>query len=220
MPFEGDFMNMVSFELPTVVGSPGFSNEALGGLKSYMGAAESYLTFPGDEFHSNEISAIFWMKINNVPDRAGILVMGPEDPEHPDAPNNRKSGFRFFREAGGGLQQFKLNVGNGEADSWFDGGADARVDPGIDEWRHFAFTISQTEAKVYIDGELVKEGAFSGIDWTGCDVLSIMSGAPRWTGWNHWSDESLMDELRIFNRALTKDEIQSIITEESGTDFT
>jgi len=220
MPFEGDFMNMVSFELPAVVGSPGFSNEALGGLKSYMGAAESYLTFPGDEFHSNEISAIFWMKINNVPDRAGILVMGPEDPEHPDAPNNRKSGFRFFREAGGGLQQFKLNVGNGEADSWFDGGADARVDPGIDEWRHFAFTISQTEAKVYIDGELVKEGAFSGIDWTGCDVLSIMSGAPRWTGWNHWSDESLMDELRIFNRALTKDEIQSIITEESGKDFT
>ena len=220
MPFEGDFMNMVSFELPTVVGSPGFSNEALGGLKSYMGAANSYLTFPTDGLQSDELSAIFWMKVNAVPDRAGILVMGPEDPEHPDAPNNRKNGFRFFRENGGGLQQFKLNVGNGEADTWVDGGADARVDPSIDEWHHFAFTVSQTEARVYIDGQLVKESAFSGIDWTGCDILSIMSGAPRWTGWNHWSDESLLDELRMFDRALTQDEIQSIITEESGKDFT
>jgi len=220
MPFEGDFMNMVSFELPTVVGSPGFSNQALGGLKSYMGAANSYLTFPTDGLQSDELSAIFWMKVNAVPDRAGILVMGPEDPEHPDAPNNRKNGFRFFRENGGGLQQFKLNVGNGEADTWVDGGADARVDPSIDEWHHFAFTVSQTEARVYIDGQLVKESAFSGIDWTGCDILSIMSGAPRWTGWNHWSDESLLDELRMFDRALTQDEIQSIITEESGKDFT
>ncbi|WP_167606149.1 LamG-like jellyroll fold domain-containing protein [Maribellus sediminis] len=226
MPFEGDFMNMVSFEVPTVVGNPGFSNEALGGLKSYMGAPNSYLTFSGEEFQSDEISAIFWMKVRlsdpapSYGQRAGILVMGPEDPEHPDAPNNRKNGFRFFREPGGGLMQFKLNAGNGEADTWFDGGADARIDPSIEEWRHFAFTISQTEAKVYIDGQMVKEGAFSGIDWTGCDILSIMSGAPRFTGWNHWSDESLLDELRIFDRALTQDEIQSIITEESGKDFT
>ena len=220
MPFEGDFMNMVSFELPTVVGSPGFSDEALGGSKSYMGAPESYLTFPTEGLQSNEISAIFWMKVNNVPDRAGILIMGPEDAENPDGQNNRKSGFRFFREAGGGLQQFKLNAGNGEADTWFDGGEAARVDPSIDEWRHFAFTISTTDAKVYIDGQLVKEGVFTGIDWTGCDVLSIMSGAPRFTGWNHWSDESLMDELRIFSRVLTQEEIQSIITEESGKDFT
>lgn len=225
MPFEGDFMNMVSFDLPTVVGSPGFSNEALGGLKSYMGAPDSYLTFPGEQFQSDEISAIFWMKLRisdpapSYGQRAGILVMGPEDTENADYPvkqNNRKSGFRFFRDN----FQYKLNVGNGEADTWVDGGADATLDPAIDEWRHFAFTVSGSEAKVYIDGKLVKEATITGIDWTGCDVLSIMSGAPRFTGWNHWSDESLMDELRMFDRALTQDEIQSIITEESGKDFT
>ena len=217
MPFDGEFRDMISFNTATVVGNPEFSNEALGGLKSYKGAADSYLTFSGDVFQNNELSAIFWMKVNAVPDRAGILVMSPEND---DFPTSRKFGFRFFREAGGGLQQFKLNAGNGAAESWFDGGAAARIDPAIDEWRHFAFTISQTEAKVYIDGQVVKEGAFTGINWTGCDVLSIMSGAPRFTTWNHNSDLSLMDELRIFNRALTQDEIQSIITEESGKDFT
>jgi len=220
MPFEGDYMNMVNFQNATVVGTPGFSTEHLGGLKSYKGASASYLTFPTTGLQSDEFTAIFWMKINAVPDRAGILVMGPEDAANPTAQNNRTSGFRFFRENASGKQRFKLNAGNGTADSWFDGGTAADVDPTIDQWVHFAFTISKTNAKVYIDGQVVKEGSFSGIDWTGCDVLSIMSGAPRFTGWNHKSDEGLMDELRLFNRALSQEEIQSIITEESGMNFT
>ena len=220
LPFEGDYMNMVNFQNATIVGTPGFSNEHLGGLKSYKGASGSYLTFPTDGLQNNEFTAIFWMKINAVPDRAGILVMGPEDAANPTAQNVRTSGFRFFRENAGGKQRFKLNAGNGTDESWFDGGAAADVDPTIDQWVHFAFTITPSDAKVYIDGQIVKEGAFTGIDWTGCDVLSIMSGAPRFTGWDHLSDESLMDELRIFSRALSQEEIQSIITEESGKNFT
>src|SRR5690606_19901438 len=110
---------------------------------------------------------------------------------------------------------FKLNVGNGTADVWFDGGANADVDPTVDQWNHFAFTISGTECKVYINGTVVSEGAFAGVDWTGCDVLSIMSGAPRFMEWGHLSDESFMDELRIFNKALTQAEIQTIIDDEN-----
>lgn len=220
MPFDGEYMEMISFKTPAVVGKPGFSSQSLGGTKSYMGATDSYLKFPTDGLKNNEMTAVFWMKINAVPDRAGILVMGPEDTANPTAQNNRKSGFRFFRENAGGKQRFKLNAGNGTADTWFDGGTAADVDPKIGDWVHFAFTISKTECIVYIDGKVVKQGAFTGIDWTGCDVLSIMSGAPRFSGWNHLSDLSLLDELRIFNRSLSKDEIQSIITEESGKNFT
>jgi hypothetical protein len=219
MPFDGDYMDMITFETATVVGNPGFSDESVVGLKSYAGAAGSYLTFPAERFQNQEFTAVFWMKVNPSPDRAGILVMGPPDPDNPDSPNNRTSGFRFFREDAGGEQRFKLNAGNGTADSWFDGGDAADVDPSVEKWRHFAFTISNSEAVVYIDGEVVKQGAFDGIDWAGCDILSIMSGAPRWTGWDHWSDESLMDELRIFDRALSQEEIQNIITDESDQEF-
>ncbi len=220
LPFDGDFMEMISFQTATIVGNPGFTDESVKGSKSYAGATDSYLTFPTENLQNSEISAIFWIKINAVPDRAGILVMGPPDETNPDAMNNRQSGFRFFRENAGGKQRFKLNAGNGTADSWFDGGSAADVDPSLGEWAHMAFTISASEAIVYINGQVAKQGAFDGIDWTGCDVLSIMSGVPRFSGWNHKSDLSFMDELRIFNKSLTQEEIQAIITEESGKNFT
>jgi len=216
LPFDGDYMEMISFQNATVVGNPGFAGESVQGLNAYAGATDSYLTFPTDGLQGNEFSAIFWMKINAVPDRAGILVMGPPDPNNPTAMNNRTSGFRFFRENAAGMQRFKLNVGNGTADSWFDGGAAADVDPTTNEWVHFAFTISSTEAVVYIDGQVVSQGVFTGVDWTDCDIFSIMSGAPRFTGWNHLSDISFMDELRLFDKALMQSEIQGIIQEESG----
>ncbi len=209
MDFDGGFSNLVTFEDATEVGTPSFAGVAKIGTDAYQGAADSYLTFPTQGMLGEEFSATFWYKVNADPDRAGILVIGPPDEDNPDSQNNRKSGFRLFRENAGGKQRIKLNAGHGEGDSWFDGGELADIDPAVDEWTHVAFTISSTEAVVYINGEVVKQGEFAGIDWTGCDLLSIMSGAPRFTGWNHKSDGSLMDELRIFSKALTAEEIRA-----------
>ena len=91
--------------------------------------------------------------------------------------------------------------------TWFDGGVAADVDPTTGNWVHLAFAIGTTEARVYIDGVEVNQGAFDGIDWTGCDLLSIMSGSPRFNGWNHKSDESQMDELYLFDKALSEEEV-------------
>lgn len=217
MPFDGDFIDLVSVTRPTVVGNPAYAGESVLGTNAYAGAAGSYLTFPTDGLLGDEFSAVFWMKVNATPDRAGILVAGPEDAANLENQNNRTSGFRFFRENAGGMQRFKLNVGRGDGDSWFDGGAAADVDPTAGEWVHFAFTISNAEAAVYINGQPVKQDAFTGVDWTGVEFLSIMSGAPRFTGWNHLSDQSYMDELRIFNRALSQGDILGIIADEGGS---
>jgi hypothetical protein len=212
MPFDqtSGFTELVSFTNPAVVGSPGLTDDGLQGA-AYAGATDSYLTFPTTGLQGNEFSAFFWMKVNAVPNRAGVLVMGPPDPNNPSTPNLRTSGFRFFREDAGGKQRFKLNVGNGTADSWFDGGAAADVDPTLEEWVSIAFTISGTQCVVYINGQVVSQGAFTGVSWEGCDILSIMSGAPRFLEWDHKSDLSYMDELRLFNKELTQDEVQSII---------
>ena len=148
MPFDGDFIDLVNIRQPTVVGSPGFAGESVVGLDAYKGAADSYLTVPTEGMLGNELSAVFWMKVNATPDRAGILVIGPPDAANPDAANNRTSGFRFFRENAGGEQRFKLNVGNGAADSWFDGGDAADVIPDNGQWHHFSFTISSNQAVV------------------------------------------------------------------------
>jgi len=215
MPFDNDFIDLVSITRPTVVGNPTFAEEGLVGA-AYKGAPNSHLEFPAEGLKNDEFSAVFWMKVNASPDRAGILVMGPPDPANPDNENNRNGGFRFFRENAAGNQRFKLNVGRGDGNDWFDGGEAADVDPTVEDWNHFAFTISNEKAVVYLNGQIAKEGEFVGIDWTNVDVLSIMSGAPNFVGWNHRSDESLMDELRIFDKVLSQEEIQTIIETESG----
>lgn len=210
MSFNGSYKEVISGNAATVVGAPDFAGEGVRG-NSYAGASGAYLTLPTDGLTNSEFSAAFWLKIDAVPDRAGILVIGPPDPNLPATPNNRTTGFRFFREAAGAMQRFKLNVGDGTADSWFDGGPSADVDPAADEWVHFAFTISDSEVAVYINGEVVSSGSFAGVDWTGCDVLSIMSGDPRFMEWGHHSDESFMDELRIFDKALSQVEVQAVM---------
>ena len=163
------------------------------------------------------MSGVFWMKVNAVPDRAGILTISAEDkaPAVPGTQNLRTKGFRFFRELDGTLERLKLNVGvGGILETWNDGGT---VDPVLAGWVHFAFTISGTTTKIYING--VKTTKPDGvliapIDWTGCDLLTIMSGVPRFTEWKHFSDLSLLDELRIFNKELTIEEITIIYNAE------
>lgn len=210
MPFEfGLYTELVSETDPTVVGEPGFGDGKVG--TSYKGAADSYLTFPTDGLIGEEFSATMWYKVNADPDRGGILVIGPPDDGNPSAQNNRNSGFRFFRENAGGMQRVKLNVGNGTADTWFDGGAAADIDPNKNEWVHLAFTISSTECVVYINGEVVSQGDFDGVDWTGCDIVSIMSGEPRFGGWGHASDLSNLDDLRIYSKALSEGEVKAIM---------
>ncbi len=215
MAFDGTYKNWVTGATATTVGSPGFAGESKLGADAYAGVDDAYLTFPTTELLADEFSAAMWHKVNATPDRAGILVIGPEDTgnaNYPDVQNNRDAGFRFFRENAGGMQRFKLNVGTGAANVWVDGGTAADVDPTANEWVHLAFTISGTKAIVYINGEIAAESDITGVDWTGCDILSIMSGAPRFTGWNHKSDSSFLDELHLYDKALTQTEIQDIMS--------
>jgi hypothetical protein len=219
MPFEANFMELVSITNAMVEGSPTFAS----GLKkqAYQPTAGSYITFPTDTFATGNsldteaISATMWYKPDaSEKTRAGILVISPPDSENPDAPNNKKQGFRLFREGSETGQTIKLNIGDGSAHHWFDGKADATVDPTASEWVHVAFSIASDSATVFLDGEVVSAGGFPGISWEGCDILSIGSGAPRFIGWNHLSDVgSLYDELRIYNKALTQQEVQTIMNE-------
>ncbi len=214
MPFDNEYLDLLTLTPATVVGSPGFTADAKVGTGAYQGAEGSYLTFPAAGLTNEEFSAVMWYKLNAEPNRAGIIVMGPEGEDAPPATLN--NGFKFFREAGGEDQRIKLNAGNGEGNNWFDGGEDADLNPMVDtDWQHLAFTISPDGNKVYINGNIVREGDFPGPGWEGVEIMSIMSGAPNFTHWNHNADLSQLDELRIFNKALTQEEIQQIIDDEN-----
>jgi len=213
MPLDGDYLELVSIVEAAKNGVPAFTSGKTG--QAYSGAPDAYLTFKTADLVSalgSEFSAAFWYKPDASPDRSGILVISPDDEgKSVDLKNNRTSGFRLFREGSAISQTIKLNVGNGEADTWFDGGENASIDPAVAGWTHVAFTISSTECVVYLNGESVCQGAFTGVSWAGCDLISIASGVPRFTEWSHKSDNSLYDELRFFNKALTQEEIQTLM---------
>lgn len=199
MPFNADYMDFISFQEADEVGNPGFAGDAFLGADAFQGAADSYLTFPMDNLKSDEFSAAFWYKVNPTPDRAGILVVG-------DNADDRNQGFRLFREGDANEQRIKVNVGTGGAESWNDGGV---IDVTAGEWVHVAVSISQTQSTIYFNGvEMLTADLSAPIDWTGCEELHIGAGGPTFDYWGHGYDASQMDELRIFDKALTQSDVQ------------
>ena len=207
MNFNGNYTEFINNQEINVVGTPGYAGEAQIGSNAYAGDTDSYLTTPADNLNSGNISATFWYKTNGDQERAGIITASPEDPNNPNGPQNlRTSGFRIFKE---GTNNFKINVGIGSSDVGNDYWGTLET---TNEWVFMAFTISETEAKIYFDGELVSTLPLdTPMSWEGVDLISIMSGAPRFTEWNHLSDTSYMDDLRFFTKALTAEEVNEVM---------
>ncbi|MBN8650055.1 MAG: LamG domain-containing protein [Cytophagales bacterium] len=201
MPFDGSFIELVSVTNATVVGTPGFSTNSIAGTNSYAGAANSYLQFPlaGLELE-DEFTVAFWYKVNTTPDRAGILSVGPP------GINTRTSGFRLFRE--GGANPLKSNIGLGTEESWNDGGAISTT-----EWVFVSMVAGSGSHGIYVNGNLLRaQSAYTGaLSWANTALLTIGSGAPNFIEWNHLSDNSQIDELRIFNKKLTQEEVQFVM---------
>jgi hypothetical protein len=209
MSFENHFLDHASVENANITGFPAFEKNGVVGA-AYQGVEGSSLSFPvADVFKNTEVSMTFWYNIA-AQGRSGILSASPSGSN-----NNRVAGFRLFREGGDDAQTIKLNVGNGTFDQWFDGGAAATVNPQTSDWIHVAITLSNTSAALYIDGEAVSQGALEEpVSWNNCEDLYIASGGPHFSEWGHVEDLSQFDELRIFQKALSQDEIKAIIEAE------
>jgi hypothetical protein len=206
MPFDGDYTDLVKFVTATEVGSPGFASGKI--KQSYAGATDSYLQFPTAGLLGKEFSTTFWYKLNATPLRAGILSIS-NTPPVPVQDSTRKRGFRLARENSGANQNLFVNFGIDSTEVWMN----PFYQTASTEWMHIAVSISQTHATIYVNGAVVKEATLiEPINWAGCTSLSIGSGMPNFSYWEHFSDLSLIDDLRIFNKALSADEVTQIFT--------
>jgi hypothetical protein len=209
MPFDGDYTELVTLNTATKVGLPTFSEDNVTDGKSYKGVSGGYVTYPisgltlGEEF-----SVSFWYKINAAPDRAGIISISAPNPDVP-GDNNLKTGFRLFREGSATNQAITANVGFGTDGAWITGAA---INPTTTTgWVHIVLTIAPTRVAIYFNGNVASQKTdFTGIVWPTDAPLSIASGMPNFKAWNHLSDASLIDEIRIFNKALTEAEVEAI----------
>ncbi|MGJ8593799.1 MAG: LamG-like jellyroll fold domain-containing protein [Aquaticitalea sp.] len=211
MTFNGNFKDAISGDSASEVGNPGIAFGAGVSGDAYQGAADSYLTFPsGGLAQGSNFSTTFWLKIDASDTRAGIINIAPADPA---APADKPSGFGLIREGSETAQKFILLTGNGANATWVNPGDPATIDPTLNAWVHFGIVISQNNTQLYMNGVLVGESAFTGIDWSGVGDLSIMSGDPNFNGWNHKTEKGQMDELYMFKKALSAEEINLLMND-------
>lgn len=203
MPFDGDAIEQISNTSATVVGSPTYVDGKK--VKAYAGATGAYLNFPTTGLLGSEFSLAFWYNINGTPQRGGIFAIARPYTVYNDT--TRFKGFRIFRENSGTSQNIGVNLGTGKAEVWISPITTVTA-ANFGKWMHIAISVSGTSANVYINGAVVKTAVLTGpIDWTNCAPISIASGSPNFTYWDHLSDLSLYDEMRIFNKAITAEEV-------------
>ena len=207
MSFNGSYTESISKTDATEVGNPGFTAGKNG--QSYLGSTDSYLTFPSTELaQGSEFSATFWLKIDPTDGRSGIINIAPATPA---GPSDKPSGFGLIREGSATAQKFILLVGNGTNATWVNPGAPATINPTLNEWVHLGITISETKASLYMNGALAGESDLSGFNWNDVGDLVIMSGDPNFNGWNHKTERGQLDDLYLFNKALSQAEVQALM---------
>ncbi len=171
----------------------------------YNGAANfasgSYLDLDGPNFAAEDIptsgmTLAAWIKCTNTGDHHALFNARASDETwvvHPEARSNGE--FRWLLRSYGGTTMFDIRAG---AVTW-------------DEWLHFAGTYDKASGKaaLCINGELVSEvdvasPADIAGDWgMGARVGYNIDNARPFTG--------LMDEFRMYTRALSQDEILEIM---------
>jgi hypothetical protein len=123
------------------------------------------------------------------------------------APNHWTDLDSIYDKAGSDDDSVRLALTGGDGIHWyFDTGSDFNLsvpDAGVqlDEWQHIAGTFDGTTSRVFLNGEQIAEMPASGTIITNTNSATVAGG----------SLESAVDELKIFDAALTPDEIGQIM---------
>jgi len=62
MPFDKGYIDLIGGKAASPTGSPDITNESYIGEGAYLGATDSYLTYPANGLLTNQFSTTFWYK--------------------------------------------------------------------------------------------------------------------------------------------------------------
>lgn len=111
--------------------------------------------------------------------------------------------YAVFSETGLAFICTTLTMDSGER--WWTTSGDGSL-PIDSEWHHFATTYDGEELKYYLDGEEVAVYAKTGDLTSNEEDLTIGCRSNDGTNWG-----GILDELALFSRALTEEEVKSIM---------
>jgi len=141
----------------------------------------------------------------------------------------------------GGWYHYGINWTNdNKVKGWINGGDGSSVqsyslttDDAVskEEWHHAVFTLdSSKNAKLYLDGELAKQGTHTISSWipsyyvnAPLMIASLYPYGEGWGGNSAFSYDGEVDEVRVYDRALNADEVKqhyySNLKKQTGTQF-
>ncbi len=212
--FDGGSPNDLIAGLPaTTTGTPSFGTDKAGiANNTYQGAASSYYLYDIStaEWKDQDLTISFYYKNANQASsgRAGIVTLW-------DGTDGLNGIATLRRDYG-----YSSNWGTEAGDTWAGstsknsaGGSTIVNDiPYSNEWQLVTYTVGNNVLKVYVDGVLsVTNNLTSPISWAGVNELSIGSGLPNYDRFSYATTLGQIDDVRIYDSALTQDQIKELM---------
>jgi hypothetical protein len=225
MPFDGDYMELLTITPGTPAGNPSFVDGVLGKAVSLTATSKGYVLFPGDTLAgTSDFSLSFWVNPDFVDSNGDGGIDGILGLVNLSNTKSFWGNIDFFVENGSKPSGSKLvvHVTNDDSETWITDASNIQNFFGA--WTHHTVTYDGTahEFKYYINGSLILTKAAS---WT--DALTFKNSGPMVFGAVHFqTTPSLtsatgsqpwasyltgeLDEIRIFNRVLSGTEVETI----------
>lgn len=192
---ESNANDSVGINNGSALSNMGYTNGVIGQAFSFNGT-NGYVSIPDSaslDSLTNHITIEFWMKsgtTNNNPDWRGLVTKG-------------NSSWRVMGTSGAKTVDFAADGLTPNLDT----GGTRIVNDG--NWHHVAAVYDGTNLYLYVDGTLDASRAASGTITKTSDVLAIGNDTGAPPGYSYLFN-GLIDEVSIYNRALSSQEIQSI----------
>ncbi|MBC7696225.1 MAG: LamG domain-containing protein [Burkholderiales bacterium] len=169
----------------------------------FFNGTSGYIDVPHSSsltFTANAISVSFWAKISSVPSSGyNGLILSKQS-----GSGATQQGFNVFDNTG---QTVGLNVSNGGGN--FGGSNNTLVS--LNQYHHFTYTFNNGTAISYLDGVLTSSltGQTASL---GANTMNLLIGKANWTNINALNFNGVIDEIEIYNRAITFTEVGQIFT--------
>lgn len=178
----------------------GNANAAFGfdGIDDFIQVMDS----PSFNFQlNNSISASYWIRqLTNSSSQLDLVLA--KQIGSGDTQNGWNSGITT-----NGLSNFRVMSGQGSVPLGMSG-----APVSLNAWTLLTFVYDQGVYQTYVNGELEQSGLVDPIAVVGTSTSNLFIGKPSWVANNVKSFNGDIDDIAIYNRALTPEEITALYT--------
>ena len=218
LPFNGNTADQSGHNIhPTYVGAGLTSTADRFGQSSaayaFDGANGSYLRVPADQLPTGDRTVSLWFRAADVSSRPVVLSYGGNSFSAPGS-----SYFMGVNLGGASTYQVSGHFGSNTLEHAYSAAP-------VNQWIHWVVTIEGSTQKSFINGQLVASGSFNFPTFVAGKDLA-MGVATSTTGIAPYSDinvgyfQGSLDEVRIYDGALTESQVLNLYTQESTPPIT